>query len=118
MKRTWKSNESKAEILSYHGVRVSRKKIEEFCRQWRIKELSLFGSVLREDFHRRSDVDVLVRFESNVRWNSDQMLEMKEELGNLFKRSVDLVEKRLVEESPNYIRRKHILENMESIYVA
>lgn len=118
MKRTRKSNESKAKILNYHGVRISRKRIEEFCHRWKIRELSLFGSLLREDFHPKSDVDVLVRFEPNVRWNSDQMLEMKDELESLFKRSVDLVEKHLVEESPNYIRRKHILENMESIYVA
>jgi predicted nucleotidyltransferase len=118
MKKTRKSNESKAEILNYHGVRFSQKRIEEFCRRWKIKELSLFGSVLRGDFHPKSDVDVLVRFEPDVRWYSDHLLEMKEELESLFKRSVDLVEKRLVEESPNYIRRKHILENMESIYVA
>jgi predicted nucleotidyltransferase len=118
MKRTRKSNESKAQILNYHAFRISRKRIEEICRRWKIKELSLFGSVLREDFHPKSDVDVLVSFEPNARWNSDQLLEMKEEFESLFKRSVDVVEKRLVEESPNYIRRKHILENMESIYVA
>ena len=118
MKRARKSKESKTQVLNYHAFRISRKRIEEICRRWKIKELSLFGSVLREDFHPKSDVDVLVSFEPNVRWNSDQMLEMKEEFESLFERSVDLVEKRLVEESPNYIRRKHILENMESIYVA
>ena len=118
MKRTRKSNESKTQFLNGHAFRISRKRIEEICRRWKIRELSLFGSVLREDFHPKSDVDILVSFEANTRWNSDQMLEMKEEFESLFERSVDLVEKRLVEESPNYIRRKHILENMESIYVA
>ena len=43
---------------------------------------------------------------------------MKEELVALFGREVDLVERRLVEESENYIRRKHILSNLETVYVA
>jgi hypothetical protein len=38
-------------------------KIEAFCRKWKIKELALFGSVLREDFSPDSDIDVLVSFE-------------------------------------------------------
>ena len=46
------------------------------------------------------------------------MLDMKEELESLFGRAVDLVEKRLVEESRNYIRRKHILSHMEAVYAA
>ena len=37
--------------------------IEDFSRRWKIKEFSLFGSVLREDFSPESDVDVLVSFE-------------------------------------------------------
>jgi hypothetical protein len=43
---------------------------------------------------------------------------MKEELEVMFGRPVDLVEKRLVECSENYIRRKHILNHLETIYVA
>jgi predicted nucleotidyltransferase len=43
---------------------------------------------------------------------------MKEELELIFGRPVDLVEKRLVECSENYIRRKRILNHMETIYVA
>ena len=43
---------------------------------------------------------------------------MKGELESLIGRTVDLVEKRLIDESPNYIRRKHILTHMEPIYVA
>lgn len=41
-------------------IPLDRDKIAEFCRQWRITELALFGSVLRQDFHSDSDVDVLV----------------------------------------------------------
>ena len=46
------------------------------------------------------------------------LLSMKEELETMFGRSVDLIEKRLVESSENYIRRRHILNHMETIYVA
>lgn len=57
-------------------------------------------------------------FSPDADWGFEHLLDMKEELEALFGRSVDLVEKRLVEESPNYIRRKHILTHMETIYVA
>jgi predicted nucleotidyltransferase len=38
---------------------VSRSDIAAFCRKWRIRELSLFGSALRDDFRPDSDVDQL-----------------------------------------------------------
>ena len=47
-------------------INVSTEKLDAFCTRWQIIELALFGSVLRDDFGPRSDVDVLVRFESNV----------------------------------------------------
>lgn len=99
-------------------IDVPNEQIAAFCRKWKIEELALFGSVLREDFRPESDVDVLVTFGQNVHWGFDQLLEMKGELEVLFGRPIDLVEKRLIDQSPNYIRRKHILTHMESIYVA
>ncbi len=42
---------------------ISRDKIADFCRRHHIRKLSLFGSVLRDDFGPNSDVDVLVEFE-------------------------------------------------------
>ena len=45
-------------------IQIDREKIAEFCRARGIRKLSLFGSVLREDFDpARSDVDVLAEFE-------------------------------------------------------
>lgn len=41
-------------------IEIPKKEIEAFCRKWRVRELSIFGSALREDFGPRSDVDVLV----------------------------------------------------------
>ena len=97
---------------------VSKETIAGFCRKWKIVEFALFGSVLRDDFRPDSDVDVLVTFSSDSDWGVEHLLDMKEELELLFGRAVDLVEKRLVEDSRNYIRRKHILSHMEAVYAA
>jgi predicted nucleotidyltransferase len=99
-------------------IMVPKDRITAFCQKWKITELALFGSVLREDFRPDSDVDVLVTFSRESDWGVEHLLDMKEELETLFGRAVDLVEKRLVEESRNYIRRKHILSHMESVYAA
>jgi predicted nucleotidyltransferase len=99
-------------------LRVSKETIAEFSRKWKITEFALFGSVLREDFRPDSDVDVLVTFSHDSDWGVEHLLDMKEELEALFGRAVDLVEKRLVEESRNYIRRKHILSHLEAVYAA
>jgi hypothetical protein len=46
-----------------NGLRLDQEKIADFCRRSHIRRLSLFGSVLRDDFGPESDVDVLVEFE-------------------------------------------------------
>ena len=107
-----------SQVLNFHGLAISRDKIAEFCCRWKITELALFGSVLRNDFRPDSDIDVLVTFAPDASWRFYDLMSMKEELEGMFRRSVDLVEKRLVECSENYIRRRHILDHMETIYVA
>lgn len=92
--------------------------IGDFCRRWRIVELSLFGSVLRADFGPDSDIDVLVSFDPAAEWRYFHLLDMKDELESFLGHSVDIVEKRLIEGSGNYIRRDHILTNRETVYVA
>lgn len=99
-------------------IEIPGEKIEEFCRRWKIIEFSLFGSVLRDDFRPDSDVDVLVTFSPEAQWRYYHILDMKDELKEVFGREVDVVERRLVEKSENYIRRKHILSNLETVYVA
>ena len=99
-------------------IAVDREKIAAFCRKWNIKELSLFGSVLRDDFRLDSDIDVLVVFAENTHWGLFDFGRMEDELQAIFNRKVDLVTRRSVEESPNYIRRNHILRHMEVVHVA
>src|SRR5262245_39418102 len=90
-------------------IEVSPSDLASFCRRWGVTELALFGSVLRADFRPDSDVDVLVTFATGVGPRLQDRQQMTRELSELFGRRVDLVERRLVEESPNYIRRQHIL---------
>lgn len=90
---------------------------DAFCRRWGITELSLFGSVLRRDFGPGSDVDVLVSFAPDSRaslWDWD---EMTQELEALVGRRVDLVSRRAVERSPNWIRRESILGQAQVVHV-
>jgi predicted nucleotidyltransferase len=84
-----------------------REAIEAFCSKWRITELSLFGSVLQlDEFRDDSDVDFLVTFEEAAGWTLFELVEMQDELKSIVGRDVDLVEKSVVERSPNYIRRR------------
>lgn len=95
---------------------MPHERIADFCRKWEITELSVFGSVLRDDFRPDSDVDLLVTFEPNDPWSLWDIGDMREELSRLFGRSVDLVEKPAVEQSRNALRRSHILENHRVVY--
>jgi predicted nucleotidyltransferase len=97
---------------------IPKAKLSEFCRRWNISELALFGSALREDFRPDSDVDVLVSFAPQARVTLFDMAQMQNELKDIFKREVDLVSKRGLENSRNYLRRKQILDSAQVIHVA
>jgi len=70
-------------------IDIPKEKLAEFCRRNRIRRLSLFGSVLREDFGPQSDVDVLVEFEPETRVGL-RFFTMEQELSTLLGRKVDL----------------------------
>jgi predicted nucleotidyltransferase len=91
-------------------------KIAAFCEQWAIAELSLFGSILRDDFHNHSDVDLLVAFTSEGNWSLFDHIQMQQELATILQRNVDLVTKRPIERSQNPIRRHEILSTAQVIY--
>ena len=96
--------------------RVPKDQIARFCQQWHVVEFALFGSFLRDDFNEGSDVDVLVSFDPSVVYSFKQIAAMQDELEDIFGRSVDLLDKHAVEQSPNYIRRKAIIDSAEVIY--
>ena len=98
------------------ATEIDKEKIARFCRKWKITEFSLFGSVLRDDFGPDSDVDVLVSFAEDAHWGLFDLCRMEDELKAMFGREIDLVTRQAVEESPNYIRRNHILKHLETIH--
>lgn len=84
-----------------------------FCRKWQIVELSLFGSVLRDDFGPESDVDVLATFADGASASLWDWGAMMDELSSIFGRRIDLLEKQALK---NPLRRKHIMANHRVVY--
>lgn len=97
------------------ALHIDNALISEFCGRWDIRELALFGSVLGDRFGPDSDVDVLVTFAPNARWNLFDLVEMASELENIFGRHVDLVEATAIR---NPFRRQSILGSKRVIHAA
>lgn len=104
--------------MKRRNIDIPKEKIADFCKRWKIVELSLFGSVLRDDFRPDSDVDMLVTFGPGADWSLFDHVAMEEELSAIFGRKVDMVSRKAIERSENYIRRKAILETAHPYYVA
>lgn len=99
-------------------VAPDQDRLGDFCRRWKIMELALFGSVLRDDFRPDSDVDVLVTFSTDAEWTLLDHAAMQQELSELFDRRVDLLSRRGIERSHNPLRRQAILSSAQPYYVA
>ncbi len=86
---------------------ISRDKLALFCRRNHIIKLSLFGSVLRDDFGPDSDIDVLVEFEPGHTPGFFKLADMEDELFILFGRKVDL---RTPQDLSRYFRDRVVKE--------
>lgn len=106
------------ELCMNKHITIPKNEIEAFCRRNHILSFGLFGSAIREGFGPGSDIDVLVEFEQGQEPDLLILIELQDELSKMLGQKVDLVERQAVERSQNYIRRRHILESVESIYVA
>jgi predicted nucleotidyltransferase len=98
-------------------IKIPTAKIAAFCKRWNVSEFAIFGSALRSDFRPTSDIDILVSFEPQAHVTLFDMARMQDELEAIFGRKVDLISKRGVENSRNYLRRKAILESARVVYV-
>ena len=94
--------------------------IESICRRYGVRRLDIFGSAARgTDFDPdHSDADFLVEFEDDTGTASplQRYLDLEQDLVQLLERPVDLVERHALENSRNYIRRRSILRELESVY--
>lgn len=99
-------------------INLPPERLADFCRRWKITELAVFGSALRDDFGPESDVDLLVHFAPDAEWSLFDHVAMQRELEEMSRREVDLLTRRGVEESHNWIRRKAILESAHPVYAS
>jgi predicted nucleotidyltransferase len=88
--------------------------IQFICRQYHVRELSIFGSAVRSDFGSNSDVDLLVEFEPDAQIGFIKLSRLQRELSAIFQRPVDLVPKGGLKPK---IRRE-VLSTAEVIYAA
>jgi predicted nucleotidyltransferase len=95
-------------------IDIPTQEITAFCQRHHIRQLALFGSVLRDDFGPESDVDVLVEFSPEARIGYQRFFGLQDELSSLFGREVDLF-------TPNSLKpfaRESAMQNKAVIYAA
>lgn len=95
---------------------IPQKDLNRFCQRWQIREFALFGSALRADFKPESDVDVLLSFKETANWGLFDHVQMRLDLEALFKRKVDLITRRALEQTQNELLRERILRTAKVIF--
>ncbi len=100
-------------------ISLHREDLRDLCRRFHVRRLEVFGSAARgDDFDpARSDLDFLVEFAARE-GDLARFLDFKEALEALLARRVDLVDRKAIEASRNYIRKRHILTGAEPVYAA
>ncbi|MEB3290691.1 MAG: nucleotidyltransferase family protein [Leptolyngbya sp.] len=79
---------------------ITPDQLAEFCQRRHISQMALFGSVLRDDFHENSDIDMLVTFQPNAKVSLLDLVDMQYELEDLCHRKVDLLTKNPLKLAP------------------
>lgn len=97
------------------NLAIDEQALAELCKRHKIKELSLFGSALRDDFRPDSDVDLLLVFEEGHRPGIDEYLEMLDDFEAFFGREVDLVHLKYLR---NPFLRHEVLKTRKVIHAA
>ncbi len=90
--------------------------LDDLCRRWKVRELAVFGSALREDFSSQSDLDLLVEFDEDAEWSLLDHIRLQQELEALLGRKVDLITKRALEQSRNRRFREEVLRTARTIF--
>lgn len=97
-------------------IALHREELRDLCRRFHVRRLDMFGSAARGDFDpARSDIDFLVEFAARED-DLARLLDFKEALETLLARRVDLVDRKAIQASRNYIRKRHILTGAEPVY--
>ncbi|HUO07698.1 MAG TPA: nucleotidyltransferase domain-containing protein [Phycisphaerae bacterium] len=93
---------------------IDEARLQAFCREYGVAELSLFGSILRDDFSPSSDVDVLITLRPGRTMTLEADMEMREKLSAMFGgRPVDMLRREYLK---NPYRKAEILRTREVLY--
>ena len=88
--------------------------MNQLCKEHKVKELYIFGSILTQRFNDASDVDFLVQFENiDILDYFDNYMDFKEKLEILFERQVDLLENQAIR---NPVFRKVLDRDKKLVY--
>lgn len=100
-------------------IEIPRDQFASVCRKYHVEELAVFGSVVGDDFRPDSDVDFLVKLKRDDAgpWMSD-LTGLQEELSQVLRRPVDVLDWVAIEKSRNPFRRHAILATKKLLYVA
>jgi predicted nucleotidyltransferase len=97
-------------------VLVDQKKLAAFCQRWKVIELAVFDSVMRTEEEAKEIVDVLVTFAPETHYTFGEFFRMEEELSTVFGKPVAVTTRGALEDDRNSLRRKAILESLQTIY--
>lgn len=101
--------------MKFPRYELDEKALIDIAKKYKVKQLYLFGSVLREDFTDQSDIDIMVVFETGTEYSYFDLYDFKDNLQQLFNRKIDLIEK---DSLINPFRRSEILSTARLIYAA
>lgn len=97
-------------------ITIPASELEAFCDRWKIRKLAFFGSVLRDDYHPASDLDVLVEFDADAHWGVLDHIQMKQELEALVGRTVDLITQRGLDATSNWLFRQEVMNTARIVF--
>ena len=99
--------------LEKNGIFLDHVELVRLCKKYKVRELSIFGSSIRDDFREESDIDFLVSYLDEWENTLLDMVRLKDELSVMVNRKTDLIEKEALQ---NPVRKKIILSTAEVIY--
>ncbi|GAB5491348.1 MAG: nucleotidyltransferase family protein [Phototrophicaceae bacterium] len=99
-------------------ARIPLEKVKIICEHWHIIEFAVFGSVTNNNFKDDSDIDILITFADDTSPTLFDMITITTEFEAILGRKVDLLTYHSIQNSPNYIRKRDILNSMQVLYAS
>src|SRR5258708_3511612 len=94
--------------MERHGIQLDSPEVQAFCRRWKINELFVFGTYLRDDFRADSDIDLLAEFDADEQWDLFDLTAMQDELTTILHRNVELVDREALRRHDNWLLKRAV----------